>query len=941
MIAAKAVAKYVLLPQVMPRIQALIYSGFSYLAMFMAQIYGSVRLLPSDHPYLNSANMGRFGVRHVIAEAARNLVFKKENLDQIVIFGMLLVGFVILVAQVFLLLIATFASTAHAVSLPAPFDTYNYADFFITPNAQDDIAFVLMDRVFGLQDFFVDSGGGQTCVAQGISCFGTTQTPDRTIYTNYDRTASTALPYPWPFHEALRSMLQLYSVGILIIAVFIFLYFIVAMIAETAQSGTPFGKRFNHVWAPLRMVVAMGLLIPVNQGLNSAQWILMYSAYWGSGFATNGWILFNTEAVSGGSTLLGEPDTLVSTPLAPPMNTLLEFMSMAATCKESYERLYHEIERPDGATRDAVEIDAYLVDSRNIAMGAPPTLIGTANYTDAQEMFNFGDIRVVIGEYRGTDGNEYMNYDGRVIPYCGEIRFAATDRGDAAVSPGSWTINRQYYAELRNMWQDASSGGFAGCGYGTAFIIGCIGFNTTERHVAIDHDENAPLPNAADIRAMVDAYVARIANAIDLGVTHQQGSPHWLEDLTSLGWAGAAIWYNRVAELNGNISAAAYNIPSVQKYPLLLETIQDSRTAADADVTGEERFRMYQGPDEAMALSSPVDQQIANAMYHAQDLWSDVYSNEEVSANIFIDAINAVFGTSGLFNIHANADAGIHPLAQLVAIGKSIIESSVRNLGYSAGAGLGGGLMNIFGLHLVGNVAMAASSFLLQVATIGLTIGFVLFYIIPFLPFIYFFFAVGGWIKGIFEAMVGVPLWALAHIRIDGNGLPGDAAMGGYYLILEIFLRPILIIFGFLASIVIFGAQAQILHEIWPLVVSNAVGYDEGNLAADPNATGGLRYLRGAVDNLFFTVIYAIIVYMLGMASFKMIDLVPNHILRWMGASVSTFGDQSGDPAQNLVRNSFMGSSMLSGPAQQVMQGGGQAVSSAGKGIGSLFSRSQ
>ena len=249
--------------------------------------------------------------------------------------------------------------------------------------------------------------------------------------------------------------------------------------------------------------------------------------------------------------------------------------------------------------------------------------------------------------------------------------------------------------------------------------------------------------------------------------------------------------------------------------------------------------------------------------------------------------------------------------------------------------------MNIFGLHLVGNVAMAASSFLLQVATIGLTIGFVLFYIIPFLPFIYFFFAVGGWIKGIFEAMVGVPLWALAHIRIDGNGLPGDAAMGGYYLILEIFLRPILIIFGFLASIVIFGAQAQILHEIWPLVVSNAVGYDEGNLAADPNATGGLRYLRGAVDNLFFTVIYAIIVYMLGMASFKMIDLVPNHILRWMGASVSTFGDQSGDPAQNLVRNSFMGSSMLSGPAQQVMQGGGQAVSSAGKGIGSLFSRSQ
>lgn len=937
MIAAKAIAKYVLLPQVVPRIQELVYSGFSYMAMFMAQIYGSVRLLPSDHPYLNSANTGRFGVRHVIAEAARNLEFKKENIDQIAIFGLLLIGFVILVAQVFLLLIATFASTAHAVTLPPPFDTYNYADFFVTPNAQDDIAFVLLDRVFGLTDFFVDSGGGQTCVAQGISCFGTTQTPDRTIYTTYDRSGSTALPYPWPFHEALRSMLQLYSVGILVIAVFVFLYFIVAMIAETAQSGTPFGKRFNHVWAPLRMVVAMGLLIPVSQGLNSAQWILMYSAYWGSGFATNGWVLFNTEAVGGGSTLMGDTNTLVSTPLSPPINTLAEFFTIVATCKEAYERLYFDLSLPNGtAIRPAVEIDAYLVDGRDAAAIMPPRL-EDLTYTQALEHFQYGDIRVVIGEHRD---DEHQTYDGRVAPYCGEVRLQVTDVDDTN-SPGSQLILQRYYELLRWLWLDASGGAAAGCTYSAGLTnMSCIARNVTDRHVFIEHDEEAELPSAEILATILEDFQTWVNDAITAGVIDQQGSPDWLEDLTHFGWAGAAIWYNRVAKLNGALTAAAYSLPTVQKYPLLLEEIQDRRTASDADVTGEERFRMYQGPDEELALDSPVDRQIASAMYHAQDIWSDSYSDREVTSNIFVDAINAVFGTAGLFNIHANADAGIHPLAQLVAIGKSIIDSSVRNLGYSAGAGLGGGLMNLFQLHLVGNVALAASSFLLQVATIGLTIGFVLFYIIPFLPFIYFFFAVGGWIKGIFEAMVGVPLWALAHIRIDGNGLPGDAAMGGYYLILEIFLRPILIIFGFLASIVIFGAQAQVLHEIWPLVVSNAVGFDEANTAADANATGGLRYLRSAVDNLFFTIIYAIIVYMLGMASFKMIDLVPNHILRWMGASVSTFGDQSGDPAQNLVRNSFMGSSMLSGPAQQVMQGGGQAMSSAGKGIGSLFSRS-
>ena len=58
-------------------------------------------------------------------------------------------------------------------------------------------------------------------------------------------------------------------------------------------------------------------------------------------------------------------------------------------------------------------------------------------------------------------------------------------------------------------------------------------------------------------------------------------------------------------------------------------------------------------------------------------------------------------------------------------------------------------------------------------------------------------FAVGGWVKGLFEAMVGVPLWALAHIRIDGQGLAGDAALNGYFLIFEIFIHLLMFFFKF------------------------------------------------------------------------------------------------------------------------------------------------
>jgi conjugal transfer/type IV secretion protein DotA/TraY len=211
-----------------------------------------------------------------------------------------------------------------------------------------------------------------------------------------------------------------------------------------------------------------------------------------------------------------------------------------------------------------------------------------------------------------------------------------------------------------------------------------------------------------------------------------------------------------------------------------------------------------------------------------------------------------------------------------------------------------------------------------------LTAGFALFYVVPFLPFLYFFFSVGGWIKGIFEAMVGVPLWALAHIRIDGQGLPGDAAANGYYLIFEVFLRPILMLFGLLGSILIFAAAVRVLNDIWDLVVHNLSGFDmeeQGTDLADP------EFYRGPVDEFFFLVIYTIIVYMIGVSAFKMVYLVPNQILRWMGQSVSTFGDQTEDPTKGLMQTVAIGGGSVSNQLASAAKQGGGAMQSLGKAV--------
>ena len=57
--------------------------------------------------------------------------------------------------------------------------------------------------------------------------------------------------FPFPIHMGLHRLFAVYSMGLLVIAVFIAGYFIATILAETAQSGTPFGRRFNKMWAPM------------------------------------------------------------------------------------------------------------------------------------------------------------------------------------------------------------------------------------------------------------------------------------------------------------------------------------------------------------------------------------------------------------------------------------------------------------------------------------------------------------------------------------------------------------------------------------------------------------------------------------------------------------------------------------------------------------------
>jgi len=670
---------------------------------------------------------------------------------------------------------------------------------------------------------------------------------------------------------------------------------------------------------------------------------------YGSGFATSGWVKFN-ETLN--NTYINS-DELVGVPNAPELKDLTAFMMMAHACRLGYINEKREIGQ---------RIKAWVIDPTS---ANDPIEFGTivtpwaesASYDEDGNGVGTNWIRdqKVIHVRFGEQSNAYKEQANNVYPYCGELIFTNPMPGDhTSQNEGGQTIIGsqhqmlwRYFVLAQRMWsRGETSLGKPICKGAHDLVMPHLkhiteeatlcdgplageGEADVENTIIPDGDadsEIATVPKNILVNRAEDFIKQGIENAVE--AARGSFTPTDIDQVRSKGWGGAGIWYNQVANVNGSLVSAIMNKPNVKTYPaVMMYTCKENRQQNN-ETANSQCFDPRLEGGKAVPYQSEVSQAMATAL---NDVYKHWYQNDsDNSGNVFIDTVNAVLGTQGLFDMCRNAD--IHPLAQISVAGKGMVEAAIRNLGTGIGLGIGSGASSIL-TPFLGPSLSAASGFFVTVASIGILIGFILYYVVPFMPFLYFLFAVGGWVKGLFEAIVGVPLWALAHIRIDGQGLPGDSAVNGYFLIFEIFLRPILIVFGLLASVIIFGAMIKVLNETFSLVVSNLSGFSSANSSqceteftnSGGAPTGSIDYLRGPVDEFFFTIVYAILVYMIGMASFKLIDMIPNQILRWMGAGVSTFNDNAGEPAEGLISKLAIGGGIMGGQLQQVGSAAGQA----------------
>ena len=137
---------------------------------------------------------------------------------------------------------------------------------------------------------------------------------------------------------------------------------------------------------------------------------------------------------------------------------------------------------------------------------------------------------------------------------------------------------------------------------------------------------------------------------------------------------------------------------------------------------------------------------------------------------------------------------------------------------------------------------------------------------LPLIPFIIFLVAALGWFAAVIESIVAAPLVAIGLIFPDTNQDIWGKAEPAYMMILNLFLRPSLIIVGFVAGMILAWVAIELLNAAFYLFIIDAA----------------------FIENYFFgyivtTLAYIALLIAVVERAFGLITDLPNKVLAWIG----------------------------------------------------------
>jgi len=722
--------------------------------------------------------------------------------------------------------------------------------------------------------------------------------------------------------DALRSMLAVFSQAMLIFGSFILLYHIINMVVKAAWEGKAL-QGAGEIWAPLRLVLAIGMLVPLGQNLNAAQHIVIHIGKMGSALASYAWVQFqNSIDLSADSkqNFVTEKD----------VSDVFRNMIFVHACKADINKWFDK----NYVAALAGQAGAALQNCTNGLGVANGYCFNGVKLGDRIALWsnrsglNVGDsslnapqsgplVNASLSKNFVTQYGEFSNKD-----LCGEVTWAKPSSSNS--KPRDTLIS----AAQKTIGDNAATLEVAAAQIAKQLVEDCYKQSGGDKDSTcsatagdIDRDD---INNK--IKTALDAYgnkvnqdlTAAIQNYITAAKSQTVNAAS-----SGYGWANAGAYFMELAGIQGSIAEALQVQPTARRGPLFNR--QPRPENFKLGVVGALWNDMAGSMNVPVRYAEKHQDHFVNHVGFYSEMLSVEFDGTPIGAN-------KANGTRSMAAFSKSKPAGADTSTDIwAAIGKMIVidKSTFTNMFAKQGGNPFGALFSFgqtlyhWSLGLLAGGVVGKMSFGIPVAgpviaavgSLAFLLGMYLFvpaiwlaFLLPIIPATKFLIGVFSWLGALMEAVIGMPLFALAHLNPQGDSLIAPAKQGYSYLF-SIMLKPLFIVFGIIAAVLLSTIGIFILNTMYDIALSAMWG--DGDVFV--------------VTAVIFAGMYAFQAYGVCNACFKVIDHLPDRIYQWF---VGQSGYNMHDYDDNHLNNPIAGALIFQ-----------NAAKSFSGGIDSLFDR--
>ncbi len=662
--------------------------------------------------------------------------------------------------------------------------------------------------------------------------------------------------------NVIATMMSFFNSGILIVGTLIVSYVAAMGTINTANDGEAMGRNWSSLWTPVRIVAGGAVLLPTTSGFSFIQLVVLMFALWGVGFA-NG--TYKTGMAIGALS----PDGVVQGVNDPgSFYGLRDFGKQylaASYCARAANQIYPRAQVSAAPSADKTTTNGgrteylFQIKDRNATtnLGGGEPLCGT----------------VSISQYTAQPAKDATGIEAALE----QLRVAAQNSKIQAATKLMTDLEAWV-----NTWPDDISGDWSN----------------------VDSAKFNELVNSAETQVAA-ALMAALSDTTGV----KSGFQSLATSLTSEGWAMSGGWYQRVGEVRGRIAAitsesvGSVSAPSLSALPAdaaASRLIGSVTTVTEAISKKSEAKGNYKAPTSGPGdLTSviPKDAQSdinigsINADFDAKvSLWinSMMESMVEMATGANSSGTTPLCGTAGQMGGSLNrmkcigdyltvARAGIGAADVAIKTGATALRVVAGTLSSVKGVGTGLDLDKVV-TPIWDWVIEVPVKQLAMMATYIEPMAFYFGVFLPSLPYVIFMTVVVGWILAVLQSLIAAPLWAVMHMTPDRTFVGSQSQ--GYLLLLSLFARPALAVVGLFAAMLVSD----------PIINFIAKGFFamRGAVVTSTGTVGAIAsFLSFAWWFMVFGLTLLPVLYMI----FGLPQILPDHVLRWIGAGVSDLGE--------------------------------------------------